>query len=152
MATVLRKITIKDVAGKVDLEQLLKAENKTMNLAKIFGMAYKGKPEESALGFYVRFLGRFRAVNSEGEIFDAPALIVPAIAQDMLTAALEQDGVKEVQFAIEVSVVYDAESVTKYRYVIKPLIEAAADDPLERLTAQLNVKAIAAPAKDKAGK
>lgn len=155
MAAILRKITVKSVAGSVDVEKLIKADNKRLQLAKIFGTAYKMTPQESALGPYVKFSGRFRAVNADGEIFDAPSLIVPGIAQDMLIAALDQEGVNEVQFAIEISVKYEPTSVTKYVYEIKPLIEAASDDPIERLTAQLGIKkvdAIADQSEKPAGK
>jgi len=134
MSKIIRTITTKAVAGKVDFDKLYATPNKQMTLAKIFGIASKAKPDESDLGAFIRFGGRFRGINYEtGETFEAGSLILPATAQDMLAGILESvEG--SVEFAFEIGVHYDATAVTKYVFDIVPLFEASNDDPLERLS------------------
>jgi hypothetical protein len=131
---ILRKITVKAVAGKVDIEKVLAAPEKKMTLAKIFGIASKAAPDQSDYGAFLRFKGRFRAINYvDGTQFESGSLILPPVAQDMLAGVLEGvDG--SVEFGFEVGVKYDAEAVTKYVYTVTPLFEASKDDPLQRLS------------------
>lgn len=137
---IVRKITLKGVCGKVDLEKLLKAPGKRMELMKVFGVARKAAPGSTAIGDFVRFSGSFRAVNSvTGESFQAGGMILPPIAQDLLAGALEGDGVEDVNFGFSVAVHYDADAIAKYVYEVESLLPPAQDDPLERLGAALGV-------------
>lgn len=137
MQNIIRKITLKAVAGKVDFDKLIATPDKYMKLAKIYGIASKAAPDESEYGAFIRFKGRFRGVNFEtGETYEAGAMILPATAQDMLAGVLEgTEG--SVEFAFEIAVKYDATSAVKYVYEIKPLFEVSKDDPLERLGASI---------------
>lgn len=151
-----RKITVKQVAGKIDLEKLLAAPNKTLQLAKIFGMASKARPDQSDMGSFLRFSGRFRATNFvDGTTYESGSLILPGVAQDALAGALDGADGGSVEFAFEISVKYDAESVTKYVYNVKPLFETSRDDPLERMgqrIAQLAAPAAAEKVSEKSDK
>lgn len=139
-----RKITVKQVAGKIDIEQVLAAPNKTLKLARIYGMASKARPDQSDMGAFLRFSGRFRAQNFvDGTLYESGALILPGIAQDALAGALDGANGGAVEFAFEISAKYDKEAVTKYVYQVTPLFETSQDDPLERMGRK--VAAIAAP-------
>lgn len=139
---IIRTITTKAVAGKVDFDKLYASENKQLSLAKIYGIASKATPDQSDLGAFIRFKGRFRGVNFEtGETYEAGSMILPTTAQDMLAGILESvEG--SVEFAFEIGVHYDASAVTKYVFDIKPLFEASSDDPLERLSRKVQVAAL----------
>lgn len=146
---ILRKITLKGVAGKIDFEKLLEAENRRMDLMKVYGTARKAKPDQSDLGPYVRFSGSFRAMNiATGEMFESGVMILPGIAQDLIMGALDSDGAEAVDFGFIISVKYNAESVTKYEYDIQSLMSPSRDDPLERLAAQMGLVALPAPVAD----
>lgn len=139
---IVRKITLKGVCGKVDIEKLLAAPGKRMELMKVYGVARKASPGESPIGQYVRFSGSFRAVNSvTGETYQSGGLILPAIAQDLLAGALEGDNVEDVNFGFSVAVHYDGDAIAKYVYEVESLLAPAADDPLERLGQALGVAA-----------
>ena len=144
---ILRKITLKGVAGKIDFEKLLEAENRRIDLMKVYGTARKAKPDQSDLGPYVRFSGSFRAMNiATGEMFESGVMILPGIAQDLIMGALDSDGAEAVDFGFIISVNYNAESVTKYEYDIQSLMSPSKDDPLERLAAQMGLAALPKPA------
>lgn len=137
---ILRKITLKNVAGKVDIEKVLAAPNKCMPLMKVYGVARKAAPGQTDLGPFVKFGGSFRAVNSlTGEMFEAGILILPGIAQDLLLGALDGGDVESVNFGFAISVKYSPESAAKYEYDVSSLLAPAVDDPLERLGASLGV-------------
>ena len=139
---ILRKITLKNVAGKVDIEKVLAAPNKHMELLKVYGVARKALPGQTDLGPFVKFGGSFRAVNSEtGEMFESGTLILPGTAQDLLLGALDGDDVESVNFGFSISVKYSPEAIAKYEYDVRSLLAPAADDPLERLGASLGVVA-----------
>ena len=146
MSTLLRKLTVKSVGCKPDFEALLAAPDKRMKLCRFYGIARKAKPDNSDFGDFVRFTGSFRGVNlADGEIYEAGALILPGVAQDLLAGALDNEEVSDVQFAFEIGLKYDATVVTKYTYTVESLIKAAENDPLQMLEKQMLLQ-LAAPA------
>ncbi len=137
---ILRKITLKAVCGKLDFDKLIASDSKKITLMKVFGVARKAKPDQSDLGAFIRFTGAFRAVNVEtGQVFQSGVLILPGVAQDLLLGALDGENIEEVNFGFEIGAHYDADSVTKYVYDVRSLVEPAQDDPLERMAKQLGV-------------
>jgi hypothetical protein len=147
-----RKLTVKGVMGaNPDLEKLLKAEGKRMDLLTIFGVARKFKPDTAPNGSnFVRFFGQFRAVNLDtGEVFDSGQCIVPGTVQDALYGAMGSgEEVKEVQFAVRIGVKYDATAVTKYVYTVNNLMPTQENDPMTLLENSLKeLKALPAPKK-----
>lgn len=146
----MRKLTIRSIMGeKVDIEELLKTPEKRMDLCALYGIARKFKPDQSDLGSYVRFYGRFRGVNlKSGETMEAGQIIVPGIIQDQLFGAMGGEGgeVTEVQFAVKVGVKYDKDAATKYVYTVQSLQPMAENDPLTLLENTLTErKALPAP-------
>jgi hypothetical protein len=147
-----RKITVKGVMGeKVDIEELLKTADKRQDLCTVYGIARKFKPDQSDMGSFIRFYGRFRAVNLKtGETTEAGQAILPGIVQDGLYGAMgggEAD-VTEVQFAVRIGVKYNKEAVTKYVYTVESLQAPAENDPLALLESTLtDRKSLPAPKK-----
>lgn len=148
----IRKITVKGVmGGKVDLEALLKQTDKRQDLCTVYGIARKFKPDQSDMGAFIRFYGRFRAVNLEsGEVTEAGQAILPGIVQDVLYGAMGggEGDVTEVQFAVKIGVKYNKDAVTKYVYTVESLQAPTENDPLTLLENALSDrKALPAPKK-----
>lgn len=145
-----RKLTVKGIVGeKVDMEVLLKADGKRMDLCAIYGLARKHKPDQSDYGSFIRFYGRFRGVNLKtGEVSEAGQLIAPGMLQDQLFGAMGGEGgeVTEVQFAVKIGVKYDKTAATQYVYTMESLQPIAENDPLALLESGLrDRKALPAP-------
>ena len=137
---ILRKITLKNVAGRIDIEKVLAAPDRRIHLMKVYGLTHKAIFGQTDIGAYVKFSGSFRAVNMEtGEMFESGALILPGIAQDLLLGALNNNDVESVTFGFDISVKYSPESVAKYEYDVSSMLAPTADDPLERLGAALGI-------------
>ncbi len=148
-ANLVTKITVKNVCGTPDIEAILKAKNKQIELMDVFGLARKAVPGTSDYGDYIKFRGAFKAVNLEtGEAVQSGSLILPSVGQEALAGAFgEETG--EVQFAFRISVKYDATAATKYTYVIVPLMNPSENDPLVLLENQIkqDFAKLAAPKK-----
>lgn len=149
------KITIKSIAGAIDLEKILAAEGKQIQLAHIYGLARKAAPDSSQYGDFVRFRGSFKAVNLEtGETMQSGSLILPSTAQELLAGAFSED-TTEVKFGFQICVKYDVKVATKYTYTVVNLLAAAQNDPMKALEAEISheVKALMAPKdEDRGGK
>ena len=137
---IIRKITTKAVAGKIDFDKLLAAPGKHIDLMKVYGVARKALPQQTDLGAFIKFTGSFRAESCvTGDMFQSGSVILPGVAQDLLAGALDGDAVDDVQFGFIISVAYNADSVTKYSYEVVSLLTPSEDDPLERLGASLGI-------------
>lgn len=149
-----RKLTIKGIWGsKLDIEEILKAEGKQMDICVLRGICRRYKADQSEQGAFVRFYGEFRGTNCKtGETFAAPQIIVPGILQDQLYGVMGADGdVRDVQFAVKIAAKYDKDSVTKYVYRVESLIAPQESDLMEILDKSLSgQKLLPAPAKAKA--
>lgn len=128
----LKKITIKDIFGKVGTLENLTAmkANGPMHIADIIGMARSAKPGSSPQGEYVAFLGMFRAVNAHGEEFQSGKCILVGAATDLLYGALVGKESGDVQFAFRISAHYDSTAITQYVYDIESLLKPMKSDPL----------------------
>ena len=149
------KITVKNVCGTPDLEDILKAPGRQIELMDVFGLARKMVPGESQYGPYVKFSGVFKAINLQtGEAVQSGACILPGTAQEMLAGAFSDD-TTEVKFGFKITVKADKSSKgTGYSFIVTPLTEASENDPLIMLENQIKQerqRALAAPA-DKAAK
>ena len=137
MSTLVTKITLKKVVGSIDVEKLIAAKGKQIELMDVYGFARKSVPESSSLGEYVKFMGRFKAANLEtGEVFESGGLILPRVAQDALAGAFG-DNTDNVQFGFRISVKYDPTVPVKYAYQCVPLMQPAENDPLILLENQI---------------
>lgn len=154
-----RKLTTKVIfGGNPDVEELLKAEGKKMDLALIAGVARKFKPDSSEHGNFVRFYGQFQGVNMvTGERFEAGQAILPGAGQDALYGAMGSEGeAVTVEFAYLISAKYDKDAVTKYVYECRPVTKPKENDPVAQLLksveGQLKLPAPKAPAQPDAKK
>jgi hypothetical protein len=140
-----RKITLKVIGASPDFEKLLAAEGKRMACADIYGIATKGKPGQSDLGPYVRFLGQFRAVNlATKQVYESPVCILPRFIEEGLWGALGMDGAQQVEFAVRISAKFDKDSATKYVYEARNLLPVKEADALAQLASRVgeSVKAL----------
>jgi len=149
------KITVKNVCGNPDLEQIIKAPGQQIDLMDVFGLARKALPGESQYGPYVKFSGSFKAINLQtGETVRSGACILPGTAQEMLAGEFTDD-TTEIKFGFKIGVKYDkASKGTNYSFVVTPLTEAGENDPLVMLEAQIKQerqRQLAAPGAAKAG-
>lgn len=159
-AEAVRKLTVKGIMGeKVDIEKLLAAPGKRMDLCDIFGIARRHKADQSEHGSFVRFYGRFKGVNlATGEVVEAPQFIAPGTVQDMLYGAMGTDeNVIEVSFGVRIGVKFDNDAATKYVFTVTNLRKPSENDPLALLENEIStaVKALPAPqtgGEKKAGK
>jgi hypothetical protein len=149
-----RKITLSVVAGKATtwFDALMASENKRLPLANIIGQTTGYVAGASDFGEFVKFRGRFRGTNLQtSETVDAPVCILPTFVAESLRSALDTGEARSVDFAFGVEVVYDASSVTKYRYEVRDLLPPSESDPLASIEASVvKTLKLAAPVPDTA--
>lgn len=145
----IRKITLKNVmGGNPDIEVLVKAPNKRIDLCTIYGIARRFKPDESEKGQFIRFYGQFKAVNLKtGEVFQAGQVILPGAAQDALWGAMSGTEGAQVSFAIKVGVKYSPTAIAKYEYTVESQLPPQENDPLKALEVQAGYAKLEAPKK-----
>lgn len=135
----LRKITIKDVVGKLadKLEELIAAKGKTVPLMRVYGIARRYKAGQTDKGEFVKFVGQFAATNlSTGDEFISSACILPNFVGESIHAAMQGesgDEMNETQWAFQIGAHYDATAVTKYVYDVQPLKSPGQSDALTLL-------------------
>ena len=138
MSNLIKKITTKTVCG--DIKKLAKPlkDGEGMDLVRVFGVARDIKTGESDYGPWTKFLGNFQAINIvSGEEFKSTACMLPDTASELLEAALQNEGVNEVNFAFDISIKGDSNSTIGYQYVCSPLLEDNDSDPLAKLASSL---------------
>lgn len=147
----LRKITVRKVMGeKPDIEALLKAPGKRMDLMDVYGVVTKAKPGSSDYGEYVRFLGTFVAINLQTkEEFESSVCILPRFLEEGLYGALGTEGAQNVEFALRLSIKYDKEAATNYVYEHKNLVPTKETDAMQALADKVKAAAKALPAPSK---
>jgi len=146
-----KKISVKNVYGKIKLSELIERAKKgevKVPVMRVVGVATGTRTGISDLGDYTALEGTFRATNPEtGEVSAASILYLPDVALIPIQVALTSS--KAVEFAIMVQVEYVAEKEgfkdggSPYEYSFESLIPHSADDPLARLEAK--VLALTAP-------
>lgn len=149
----LRKITVRDVYGKIEGETFDKVralKGKPLALMDVVGIAGRAKPGTSDYGPFIKFQGQFQATNlATGEVFRSAALLLPKFLEDDLIGAMSikgSDDVKQAEFAIRLSAIADDKSATKYVYVADSLIEPQESAPLAALIEKASQAAKALPA------
>jgi hypothetical protein len=150
-AQLVTKITVKTVCGSPDIEKIVNAKGKSIELMDVFGFVRKAAPGSSDMGDYVKFKGSFKAVNLEtGEVFESGALILPGVASEAIDGAFT-DETTELKFGFRIGVKYAPENkgAVKYSYFAVPLSHPAENDPLVMLENQIKAEfpRLAAPAK-----
>lgn len=149
-----KKITTREVMGNMKAFMRENSEGKKdgelVELYTIVGQVIGHTTGESDYGPWVKLKGRFRAVNkSTGEVINSPVAMLPDEATTPLLTVLAVDGASSVDMAFDVNARIDDSVAVGYQYEVKPLMEPSEDDPLERLAASVDSKALPAPKKDK---
>lgn len=149
----LRKITLGTLKVQPDIEELMKAPGKHLDLVDIYGVARKASPGTSDYGAFVAFLGAFRAVRlSDRQVFESSKIILPKFIEEELYGAFGEGMTGNVEFAFRVSAKYDKEAATKYVYDMKSLVPVAENAQLTALLGKVKEAAKALPAPQVAGK
>lgn len=147
----LRKITLKTIGAQADIEKLMDAPSRRMDLCDVWGVATIAKPGQSDHGAYVKFLGEFKARNLlTGQVYGARALILPRFIEEEIYGALTAPGAQSVDFGFRVSAKFDKDAATKYVYDVKHAMKAKESEALAQIEDQMSkvlpvVKALPAP-------
>ncbi len=133
-----RKITARIVCGKPDKKAIINSEGDPIWLMTVYGNTHRSIPGETDYGPYLKFRGKFEAVNIEtGEMFTSMNLILPPIAEELVEDALTREGVSSVDFALKVGVRRDDEAISGYQWVAESVTETEGEDPVARMRAKL---------------
>lgn len=135
---ILKKISASTVVGNVKrLREIAEnSEGVVAPIMRVIGVAIATKSGVSQYGEWVSLRGQFSATNLEtGEEFRGSSLFVPDELTDMIAAQLSQ-GVKSVEFAVDIGVMV-SDAVIGYEYVVEPLLEPSENDPINSLIARI---------------
>jgi hypothetical protein len=146
----LRKITLGTIGVQPDIEALMAAPQKRLDLADIYGVATKAKPSNSDYGPFVAFLGSFRAVRlADKQVFESSKIILPKFIEEELYGAFGDGMTGNVEFAFRISAKFDKDAGTKYVYDMKSLVPVKENAQLAGLLEKVKeaAKALPAPAK-----
>lgn len=153
MATQLhKKLSIKNVIGKVKalFEKDEKGdipEGQKVNLIRVIGIADGIKVGTSTYGEWIAFTGQFVAIDLRtGEEHRSGQLFLPDTATDVLAPVVRAQNGAPVEFAFDIGAT-STDTEVGYEYNVTPLVEAKENDPLQNLTARLNLPALPAPVK-----
>lgn len=144
----LKKITIGTINGKRG-GFTAKEGDADRVVGRIFGRVDSVATKSSNYGDYLRFSGMIKAINEDRKESFSPVLILPSPADLLLAAALQNDTEKMgVQFAFDIvlrAMPKKAPTDRGYEFIVMPLLETAANDPLKALQAALPALPPAAP-------
>lgn len=144
----IKKLSVKTVYGLIDLEKLINAPGKKLDVMTVLGLAVAVKQGTATYGDWTALQGQFEATNCEtGEVFSSATLFLPEVALVPIQIALAQEGSRGVEFAIKIGVEYNPNKKpggSAYSYTFDPLIPPDNNDPVSRLKSKL--LALAAPA------
>ncbi len=133
-----RKITAKVVCGKPDKKEIINSEGEPLWLMAVYGRVTRAVEGETDYGKFLKFKGTFEAVNlATGEEFKSMNLILPPIAEELVEEALAGEGVTTVDFALNVGVRRDDDSIAGYQWVAESVRASDAGDPLSNLRQEL---------------
>jgi hypothetical protein len=127
---IVRKLSAKTVIGNV--KALAPKDGSTAPLFQVYGVGRKIVEGESTYGPWACIAGDFRAVrSSDGEVFAGSKVFLPEVAHDMAANALHSTDAESIELAFEIGVraTDDERGGAGYEYTVKPLIEAAENDP-----------------------
>lgn len=160
-----RRIDRTTVAGgKTDILKLVMSDDKTTHfLYRVGGAAIgvirgpsKFKDQDGKTGAdWIKLVGRFRAQNAAGEIFQSGTAFLPGDISNIIADKLEGDN-DQVTFLYDVHVRFDTSLATSYGYIVEPVRKPDETDPLDtlfdaapRLEGPAKTPALAAPGKSK---
>lgn len=134
-----RKLTVKDICGKLTMAWLIDAletaKATEIKLCKIVGYASGVKTGTTSFGDWYAVTGEFAGTNYEtGEIFIAKTAIIPGAMGDAIvdtvTEKLTEDAGSKVAFAVDIYVKRSPRNPDeKYEYIVRPLMDAQISSP-----------------------
>lgn len=138
----IKKVSVAKVFGKLKIADLMAIKNGDefgdLDVMQVVGVAVGTKAGESDYGDWLALTGDFEATNPKtGEVFRSAICFVPDVALTPIQVGLAQEGARGVRFAIMVTARFNEDVSTKYEYGFRPLIPAAADDPIAQIKAQM---------------
>ena len=140
---ILRKITVRNVGwakGAIlaalhkhyDEAQKKVPDGSAVELIKIVGSTTQAKTGQTDTGEYVKLLGEFIATNLQtGELFQSSQSILPNFIAESFAAALHTS--QSVEFALQIGAVAKESAATGYEFTVRPLIDSAPTDKMQRL-------------------
>ena len=135
---IVKKLSVGKLIGA--FKSNLPADNSSLELGKVVGIARGTKTGESNFGPWTALTGDFMFVPStganEGKQFRSGVLFVPDVVLDLvlpIVSGLDRGGSVEIAFAIKAR--KDETSTIGYAYSADFLAAPAANDPLENLMA-----------------
>ena len=139
-----KKINTQSVGlALAQLEGIAKeADPKAVPVMRVWGMVHAKTPGVSQFGSYIKFSGEFGALNLvNGEEFRSQNLLLPqvgeAVVNSLFERAAKDGGVAEVGLDVCVEFNNSAKGGTKFRYVVKPIVEFKGDDALSVMAKRL---------------
>lgn len=147
-----RKISARTVFGtKTDVVELvLKDKTKDHPLFVVGGIVTGTKRGEAKIEGetdkrpWVALTGRFKAINTRGDVFQSSVCFLPLYLVESVEAALaiEGDGKELVEIKYGIFAKFDQDSATSYVYGAQSLMQVDAEDPLEKLVTGDDLTAI----------
>lgn len=121
------------------VKALVDASTAPIFICRIIGLCRGQEVIKTTFGDSLKFKGEFRGWGADGEESMAPVAYLPSPFDELLSQQINDlqgdDGKKAVtvEFGLDVFAIADKGTVG-YKFIVKPLIEAAASDPLAALT------------------
>lgn len=121
------------------VKALVDASAAPIFICRIIGLCRGQEVIKTTFGDSLKFKGEFRGWGADGEESMAPVAYLPSPFDELLSQQINDlqgdDGKKAVtvEFGLDVFAIADKGTVG-YKFIVKPLIEAAASDPLAALT------------------
>lgn len=128
--TIRRKITVRDVWGKIDRPKEGDLPVEIMHVIGVAEGTRYGEDKFNAGQQFVALTGRFEAVNVKtGEVTIGPQCFIPEPMQSLIASELANTDTEGVKFAVSISYKYSNTPIG-YEYIVKPLVEFSGVDPL----------------------
>lgn len=139
---ILKKMSVSALNNfkKGEMKSMVEGASGPVFVARILGSARKFEVGTTQFGDYIAFSGEFRGWDISGEEAMGVKAFLPSPLDEMLagqiatTQAEEGNAQKSVEFGADLFIVEDDTEVG-YKYLVKPLLETKASDPVAALAA-----------------
>lgn len=145
---------------KAILKLVMSDENKTHFIARIGGFAIgtvtgkskHGTGDGAQTSTWIKLVGRFQARNCRGEVFRSGSAFLPGDLAQTIADRLARDNsdTPTAPFLIDLYARYDESLATTYGYIIEPVRDPNAPDPLDEIFAKADATPRIANASNKA--
>lgn len=117
------------------LKRVLSDEKKTHFLYRVGGAAVGVVSGSSNFGDWIKLVGRFQAINADGEVFRSGAAFLPGDVSQMIADRLAKNDSEEgyVTFLYDIFARHDTTIATGYGYIAEPVSDPTKADPLDTL-------------------